>query len=47
MVTLDEDMNCVFRVTDAVKQKLKVIVTNSDGKATSRLYDISGLELRK
>lgn len=46
LVTLDSDMNGVWRVTDAVAQKFKVIVTNSDGKATSKLYDISGLELK-
>lgn len=46
LVTLDSDMNGVWKVTDAVTQKFKVIVTNSDGKATSKLYDLSGLELQ-
>lgn len=46
LVTLDSDMNGVWRVTDAVAQKFKVIVTNTDGKATSKLYDLSGLELK-
>lgn len=45
LVTLDSDMNGVFRVSNN-NQKFKTIVTTADGKTASRLYDLSGLELQ-
>lgn len=46
MVTLDEDMNAVLRVANNLTQHLKVVVTDSDGKSTTKVYDLSGLECK-
>lgn len=43
LVTLDEDMNCVFFVEDKTK-KLRVVVTK-DGKTYETQYDLSKLTL--
>ena len=44
LVTLDSDMNGVWRLSDTKSQIFKTIVTASDGKATTKTFDISGLE---
>lgn len=43
-VTLDEDMNCVFLITEETKGSIKVIATKS-GQTATETFDISGLIL--
>ena len=42
MAELDEDMNCVFKVTDKGNQKLKVMSTDGT-RETWQTYDLNGL----
>lgn len=42
---LDSDMNCVLRITDPLKQKLKVVCTMDDHSATEKIYGMTGLKL--
>ena len=44
-VTLDEDMNCVFRVTSTA-QTITVVVTGTDGDTLTRVYKLNGLTLK-
>ena len=44
-VTLDSDMNCVFRVTSTA-QTITVVVTGTDGDTLTRVYKLNGLTLR-
>lgn len=45
-VTLDEDMNCVFRIGDKDTQKIEVSVTE-DGVTKKAVYSLTGLVLQK
>ena len=45
-VTLDSDMNCVFRVTDKNSQKIKV-VTTLNGDSITKVYSLSSLTVDK
>lgn len=47
MVTLDSDMNGVFKITDNLAQEFVIIGTDSNGQKTIKRYDLSGLECRK
>ena len=42
MAELDEDMNCVFKITDKGNQKLKVVSTDGT-RATWQTYDLNDL----
>ena len=42
MAELDEDMNCVFKITDKGNQKLKVVSTDGT-RETWQTYDLNGL----
>ena len=44
-VTLDNDYNCVFRVTSN-SQSIRVIVTGTDGDTLTRVFKLNGLTLR-
>ena len=43
-VTLDQDKNCVFRITDKNKQKIKVVTTLGDDQIT-KIFSLAGLEI--
>ena len=42
MAELDEDMNCVFKITDKGNQKLKVVSTDGT-RSRVQTYDLNGL----
>ena len=42
MAELDEDMNCVFKITDKGNQKLKVMTTDGT-RETWQTYDLNGI----
>lgn len=43
-VTLDNDMNCVFRITDRNSQRIKVVTTLGDESIT-KIYSLAGLSI--
>ena len=43
-VTLDSDMNCVFRITDRNTQRIKVVTTLGDDTIT-KIYSLAGLSI--
>lgn len=43
-VELDADMNCVFRITDPLTQKIRVVATTEAGKET-KVYNLNSLVL--
>ena len=43
-VTLDSDMNCVFRITDRNTQRIKVVTTLGDDTIT-KVYSLAGLSI--
>ena len=45
LVALDEDMNAVFKVTDKLKQRLKIVSTDGT-RSTIQHFDLSKLNLR-
>lgn len=48
LVTLDPDMNAVFKVAGILngqQQVLRVVTTNADGVAKTQTYDLTGLTL--
>lgn len=46
LVSLDEDMNGVFKITGSLNQKLKVVTIKGDIKKT-QTFDLSGLTLEE
>lgn len=45
LVTLDEDKNAVFKITDKSSQKLKVVQSDAQGHKNIQLFGLSGLTL--
>lgn len=43
-VTLDQDMNCVLRISDPSKQKLKTVTSMAGAEDVVRIFRLSGLE---
>lgn len=43
--TLDSDMNAVFRITNPLTQKIRVVAEMDGHETTDRTYRISGLRL--
>lgn len=43
-VALDQDMNCVLRISDPSKQKLKTVTSMTGAEDVVRIFRLSGLE---
>ena len=44
-VELDSDMNVVLRISDPMRQRLKVVTTMDDYQTTEKIYRLTGLVL--
>lgn len=44
-VALDSDMNCVLKITDPMRQRLKVVTSLEGYGTTEKIYRLTGLEM--